>query len=316
MKNKLLNVIPTNKKILFAYIIAIPIIVALFFTSATYLVKASFGTWGNTSLIHACKDNRGRIAIVSTTDSCNNNETQLTWIKDVDAGIGLTATRSSDGVTLSLANAVSDGWTSADETWSYASAQSFTVPGDQTAKYKKGTRVKFTQTSVKYGFVISSTYSSPNTTVTLATNTDFTIANAVITANNYSYQDSPQGYPYSFNFTPTVNNGSIGNGTVNASISNKGNKASIDIKWVFGSTSSVSGNITFSGFPAPLNSNEIGQSYFYNNEDNNVVIGTSLMAGGELYPKRPGVTYGTVHSSAPFTWTTSDEMRLHLEYQF
>lgn len=95
-----------------------------------------------------------------------------------------------------------DGWQPADETWTYASASTFTVAGvDVTAKYPKGTKIKWTQTSVKYGVVVNSAFST-NTTVTIAVNTDYTIADAAISANFYSYQVCPQGYPQWFAFTP------------------------------------------------------------------------------------------------------------------
>lgn len=99
-----------------------------------------------------------------------------------------------------------DGWINPDETWTYASASTFTVTGDQTAKYTKGTRLKFTQTTVKYAVVVSSAYTS-STKVTIAVNTDYTIANAAITANFYSYMANPQGYPVYFNYTVTTTAG-------------------------------------------------------------------------------------------------------------
>jgi len=105
-----------------------------------------------------------------------------------------------------------DGWITPDETWTYASASTFTVTGDQTAKYTAGTRLKWTQTTVKYGVVVSSTFGA-STTVTIAVNTDHTIANAAITANYYSYAAKPQGYPGYFNYTPTWTNVSGGTAT-------------------------------------------------------------------------------------------------------
>jgi len=69
------------------------------------------------------------------------------------------------------------GWTASADTWTYASASTFTIAGiDRTAVYTKGTRLKFTQTTVKYAVVVSSAFST-NTTVTIAVNTDYTIAN-------------------------------------------------------------------------------------------------------------------------------------------
>lgn len=95
-----------------------------------------------------------------------------------------------------------DGWTDGSTyTWTYASASTFTIAGvDLTTTFTKGTRLKFTQTSVKYAVVVSSSFST-DTTVTIAVNTDYVIANAAITANYYSYQVSPQGYPTWFNDT-------------------------------------------------------------------------------------------------------------------
>jgi len=96
-----------------------------------------------------------------------------------------------------------DGWIPVTDTWTYASASTFTISGvDRTAVYTKGTRLKFTQTTVKYAVVVSSSFST-NTTVTIAVNTDYTIANATITLPYYSHQDGPAGYPLFFNWTPT-----------------------------------------------------------------------------------------------------------------
>lgn len=91
-----------------------------------------------------------------------------------------------------------DGWTASADTWVYASASTFTIAGvDRTTTFTKGTRLKFTQTTVKYAVVVSSAFST-NTTVTIAVNTDYTIANAAITLPYYSYQACPAGYPNAF----------------------------------------------------------------------------------------------------------------------
>lgn len=97
-----------------------------------------------------------------------------------------------------------DGWTDVSDTWVYASASTFTIAGvDRTAIYTKGTRLRFKQGGgYKYAVVVSSSFST-NTTVTIAVNTDYTIANAAITDNDYSYQANPAGYPHFFAFTPT-----------------------------------------------------------------------------------------------------------------
>lgn len=96
-----------------------------------------------------------------------------------------------------------DGWSPAGETWTYASATSFTISGvDRTSRYTKGTKIKLTQTSAKY-FVVASSAFSTNTTVTVIPSSDYTIANAAITSPYYSYAESPQGFPDWFVYTPT-----------------------------------------------------------------------------------------------------------------
>lgn len=97
-----------------------------------------------------------------------------------------------------------DGWQRANETWTYASASTITVPSGAASKYQKGDRLKFTQTTVKYAVVVG----VADTVLTIAVNTDYTVANAAITLNYYSHQLSPLGYPTWFTFTPTETSGS------------------------------------------------------------------------------------------------------------
>jgi hypothetical protein len=62
-----------------------------------------------------------------------------------------------------------DGWLRAGaNTWTYASANTFTVDGDITGRYEAGMFIKWTQSStVKYGCIVSASYSEPSTTVTI-----------------------------------------------------------------------------------------------------------------------------------------------------
>lgn len=215
-----------HKRTIIASVIIISVVSILFLPNVTRFVKASFGSPGDTSLIHACKDNRGRLIQVDAGSNCNGGETLVTWLKDVDAGSGLSITRSSSGATLSLSNDNTDGWTSAGETWAYVSASTFTVSGDKAVKYSKGTRLKFTQTTAKYAVVVGSSYSAPNTTVTIAVNNDYVIADAAISANYYSYQQNPQGYPTWFTYSPSWSGTSGSAGTFAAT--NTGAKFKID----------------------------------------------------------------------------------------
>lgn len=95
-----------------------------------------------------------------------------------------------------------DGWLAVGETWTYASATTFTIAGDQTGKYSKGDKIKFSQSGQKYFYIIGVSYGAPNTTITVTGGVDYTIANSAIGSPYYSKQNSPNGFPLQFNWTP------------------------------------------------------------------------------------------------------------------
>lgn len=97
----------------------------------------------------------------------------------------------------------SDGWTSDSDPWTYASATTFTVAGDQTAVFSKGTRIRLNQAGYKYFVVTGSSHSAGTTTVTVTGGSDYSLANAAITDAFFSYQANPSGYPNWFNYSPT-----------------------------------------------------------------------------------------------------------------
>lgn len=96
-----------------------------------------------------------------------------------------------------------DGWTSAIETWTYASASTITVPSGAASKYAVGDRIKWTQTTVKYGVIVA----IADTVLTIAVNTDYVVTNAAITLNYYSHQENPLNFPSKFAYTATVSSG-------------------------------------------------------------------------------------------------------------
>ena len=118
--------------------------------------------------------------------------------------VGTTDTQTLTNKTLTspLFAGVIDGWISAGETWTYASADdptfTFTVAADVTTKYSAGMKIKLTQGTVKY-FIITavSAFSGGNTTITVYGGTDYDLANAAITSPYYSMVKSPQGFPMS-----------------------------------------------------------------------------------------------------------------------
>jgi len=89
-----------------------------------------------------------------------------------------------------------DGWCYDTDTWVYVSATSFKVTGkDVRYKFPKGTKIKLVQTTTKYFYVVATAYST-DTTITVTGGSDYTLANAAISGQAYSYADTPQGYPF------------------------------------------------------------------------------------------------------------------------
>lgn len=87
-------------------------------------------------------------------------------------------------------------------TMTYASATTFTIGSDVTSTLSVGDKLKLTNSTTKYFYVKSLSYSSPNTTVTVTAGDDYSLANAAITGY-YSKAESPNGHPIWFNYTPT-----------------------------------------------------------------------------------------------------------------
>lgn len=269
----------SHKKQSFLSVI-ITVLLIIIGASFSTIARASFGTWGDNSLINACEDSRGRVTLVAPGTSCNSGETEVTWLKDVDAGTGLSISRSSSGVTLSLSNTATAGWTASSDTWTYASSNSFTISGsDKTVIFTKGTRIKASNNSTMfYGTVASSSYSSSTTTVTLVGNSDYSLSNSAITNPYYSYQANPQGYPGWFNYTPTWGGFSSNPTSVIARYYVVGNSVNVHLHCGGGGTS----NATSLTVTAPIAAAQnywagLVDSYDNSNQQNNpgVAITTS-----------------------------------------
>ena len=221
-------------------------------------------------------------------------------------------------------SANTDGWTAATDTWTYASASTFTIAGvDRTSTFTKGTKLKFTNSSLKYAVVASSSFST-DTTVTIIVNTDYVIANAAISAASYSYQLNPQGFPASFAYTPSLSNITLGDGTLTFVYSVVGRLVYVRGLFVFGTTSSIGGEI---GFGLPVASPAItGNNYYYCNVGIRDTGTTEFMGVGYLssttnlairVPNSSStyVTPSSTSSSVPMTWANTDELKLSLIYE-
>ena len=101
-----------------------------------------------------------------------------------------------------------DGWIYDTDTWTYVNSTSFKIAGKNVAyRFPKGTKIKLVQSgSTKYFYVVATAYSS-DTTITITGGSDYSLANATISGQAYSYAAAPQDFPQWFNFTPTTYTG-------------------------------------------------------------------------------------------------------------
>lgn len=209
------------------------------------------------------------------------------------------------------------GWIPALESWSYKSATEIYVAGDQTGKYQKGDKVKFTQTTVKYAYIVAvSAYDAGNTrtTLTITGGTDYTVANAAISAQYYSKNANPQGFPHAFNYTPTwtasTTNPVINNGTLKGAFSVVGNEVRFFISLTVGSTTTT-GTGTYA-YILPLNAGSlIGSAIVVSIVDSGAAIRNAV---GRIDPSGNTITIfmdaaGTgISNTSPMTWAVNDNL--------
>lgn len=136
-----------------------------------------------------------------------------------------------------------DGWQSVTDSWSYASASTITVPSGAASLYKKGDKIKWTQTTVKYGVIIA----VADTVLTIAVNDDYTVANAAISDIYVSHAENPIGWPAYFTFS-TVHGGYSSAPTGKLKYNIQGNRFICDYADSSGGTS----NATTTTFTVPV----------------------------------------------------------------
>lgn len=108
-------------------------------------------------------------------------------------------------------NSQTDGWQQANETWTYASATTITVPSGATFKYAVGDKIRFIQSgSTKFMYITG----VANTLLTVTGGTDYTLANAAIGSPCFSKRVSPVGFPQTFAYAgPLTTNISVNKGS-------------------------------------------------------------------------------------------------------
>ena len=107
-----------------------------------------------------------------------------------------------------------DGWQTVSDSWTYASSSTINVPSGAASLYQIGDKIKITQTTNKYFYVIA----VADTLLTVTGGSDYTVANEAITAKSYSHIENPLGFPAFFDYVPvlTTTGGPVNSYTVNS----------------------------------------------------------------------------------------------------
>ncbi|MFZ2470647.1 MAG: hypothetical protein WAW52_01770 [Methanothrix sp.] len=209
-----------------------------------------------------------------------------------------------------------EGWYRFWNTATYVSPTSFSLPGDFTAFFKIGVKIRVSNSGIKYGHCLSSSLAGGITTVNLVQNTSFSLANAAITNIDISYGNPPD-FPYWFNYNITgiANSNVILNGRYN----DEGRTCKVQFKAAF------TGGITFTTMPTlPIaaSASMLDFSVVPFKPVGYLDSGTAWVVANLYMTIMPGATTfslkaGTSDMSAtnPITWANGDVLGGEFEYE-
>lgn len=238
---------------------------------------------------------------------------------DIKTFINDTLTVEVDAIGTGLATlelAASNGWIPVNETWTYASATTITVPSGAASKYKKGDKIRYKQGGgYKYEYVITVT----DTLLTVTGGSDYTVANATITDIYYSHELNPIGFPESFNWTPTAGGITKGNGVTVSTFNIIGNVVNFYVAFTLGSTSAITGRNSYT-LPVSASIPATALGYILDSGAAEY-ISYSYVSDGTVYvdvlsADGTYLIFGYFSSTVPMTWTTNDLYKVSGSYQF
>lgn len=215
--------------------------------------------------------------------------------------------------------ALDGGWIGSSG-WLYLSASTFSVPGDVSAVFVKGTRLKWVQTSLKYGVVVSSVYAAGVTTVTIFITSDYILANAAISQAYFSQLAQPAGFPDWFSWSPTWTGFTVGNATVTAKYAVLGAKLFYNVYVSLGSTSAVTGDVSLT-MPAATVRAPIGLANLIDASSGIGYYGVGNMSGALCYVRVMNaagtyMVHSVISATVPFAWTSPDGLRVGGWYEW
>jgi parallel beta-helix repeat protein len=118
-------------------------------------------------------------------------------------------------------------------------------------------------------------------------------------------------------FTPTLVNVTLGNGTLTGYYQQLSGKMTVSYTLTFGSTTTVAGLIGLT-LPSPANANISSQGSVagFDSSTSNLIAGVSIVAAGGAYAYIVPTSAGTAYWNAttPWTWATGDTINFTLTY--
>jgi hypothetical protein len=185
-----------------------------------------------------------------------------------------------------------DGWLDPDETWSYNSSTSITVPSGAASKYEEGDKVRFKQGGDYKYFTIDSV---ADTQLDLLSG-EYTVANSTITNNYYSHTYTPVGFPTSIAIEYDMSRQAIINGNFDiwqrsTSTSGPSSSSFVADRWKVLYSLDGGTNPTLVHSKSTLTPGSIDKSFYYYNVNSN---GTGSGYGADAYYRVvQRIEYGT-----------------------
>jgi hypothetical protein len=224
---------------------------------------------------------------------------------------------------LDISTLMKTGWNSVSDTWTYLSASAIIVPSGAVNRYAVGNKIKLTQTSDKYFYIVD----VADTVLQIYAGTDYTLANAAISSPAFSFEEMPVGFSGSFAYTPTwtATGGSVGGGnTVLTGLFSVNNRVcNFSIALTMGTTTWF-GTTTVWQFGLPIISDPnsiytcinygcgrnagIANYFFKIRIDKNMKYIPYILVGDD------GTNVSNMAYNVPFTWGNSDIIMLNGQY--
>lgn len=222
-----------------------------------------------------------------------------------------------------------DGWSYLGLNPIYISATSIRFENiDLRPLFPVGTKIKITQTTDKFFYVLSAPFSGGHTTLTVTGGSDFTVANAVITAFWYSH-GLAYAFPEMFNFVPTWTvisgtNPTLNNGELYGKFQLVGRLCTITV-WVYwgGTTNSGSGNYKFAlpirCLTTPTNLQWVGSCHIRDsgvaNYERLCMIATATPDDMRYFQKTTEPNNNSfISNTHPFTFAAGDSISYTITY--